>query len=117
MPEFVYENKVYYNSVEFLMDRIGGTWKMPILFRLQKKSKRYGELKKSLPKISDKMLAASLRELEEDGFVNRKVYPVIPPKVEYSLTERGKQSIPIIEILRQYGKNLMSEYGIDVSEE
>lgn len=116
MPEFVYENKVYYNSVEFLMDRIGGIWKMPILYRLQKKSKRYGELKKSLPKISDKMLATSLRELELDGFVNRKVYPVIPPKVEYSLTERGMQSIPIIEILRQYGKSLMSEYGIDVLE-
>jgi hypothetical protein len=52
MPEFVYNKKLYYNPVEFVMDRIGGTWKMPLLWRLREKTTRYGELKKSLPKVS-----------------------------------------------------------------
>lgn len=117
MPEFLYNKKLYYNSVEFLMDRIGGTWKMPILWRLRDKTLRYGELKKTMPKVTHKMLTTSLRELEEDGFINREVYAVVPPKVEYSLTERGKDSIAVISFLRQYGFNLMKEYGIETKEE
>jgi len=59
------------------------------------------------------MLTTSLREPEEDGFIHREVYPVVPPKVEYSLTERGKQTVPVISFLRQYGFSLMKEYGIE----
>jgi DNA-binding HxlR family transcriptional regulator len=117
MPDFLYNNKLYYNSVEFVMDRIGGTWKMPILWRLREKTLRYGELKKTMPRVTHKMLTLSLRELEEDGFLNRVVYPVIPPKVEYSLTSRGKRSIKVISGLRQYGFQLMKEMGIDVTDE
>jgi DNA-binding HxlR family transcriptional regulator len=117
MPEFIFNSKLYYNPVEFVMDRIGGTWKMPILWRLRDKTLRYSELKKTMPKVTHKMLTASLRELEEDGFLTRMVYPVVPPKVEYSLTERGKNSIPVINYLRKYGFQLMQEYGIDVSQE
>jgi len=117
MPEFLYNNKLYYNSVEFVMDRIGGTWKMPILWRLREKTLRYGELKKSLPRVTHKMLTLSLRELEEDGFINRLVYAVVPPKVEYSLTERGKTSIKAISDLRQYGFHLMKEMGLSVTNE
>jgi len=117
MPEFLYHNKLYYNSVEFVMDRIGGTWKMPILWRLREKTLRYSEIKKTMPKVTHKMLTASLRELEEDGFINRVVYAEVPPKVEYSLTERGKESIPVISDLRQYGFQLMKEYGIDPGNE
>ncbi len=117
MPEFIFHNKLYYNSVEFVMDRIGGTWKMPILWRLRDKTMRYGELKKTMPKVTHKMLTSSLRELEEDGFIHREVYAVVPPKVEYSLTIRGKNTIPVIGDLRQYGFKLMQEYGIDVSGE
>jgi len=116
MPEFLYNSKLYYNPVEFVMDRIGGTWKMPILWRLRDKTLRYGELKKTMPKVTHKMLTASLRELEKDGFIDRVVYPVVPPKVEYSLTERGKKSIPVISDLRQYGFQLMKDYGINVSD-
>ena len=65
-----------------------------------------------MPKITDKMLTSQLRELEKYGFINRKVYPVVPPKVEYSITEKGSQSIPVIETLRQYGFQLMKEEGI-----
>lgn len=113
MPEFIYNNKLYYNPVEFAMDRIGGTWKMPILWRLKEKVRRYGELKKDLPRITHKMLTTQLRELEQEGFVNRKVYAVVPPKVEYSLTARGRRAIAIIEIIRQYGIELMKEFGVN----
>jgi DNA-binding HxlR family transcriptional regulator len=95
------------------MDRIGGTWKMPILWRLKDKVMRYGELKKSMPKITHKMLTAALRELEEEGFIERKVYPVVPPKVEYFITKRGMKSTEIINAIREYGLKLMKEFGIE----
>lgn len=112
MPEFYYRNKLYYNPVEFAMDRIGGTWKMPILWRLKDKVMRYGELKKTMPRISDKMLTSQLKELEEEGFIKRKVYPVVPPKVEYSITRRGKKAVRIVNTIREYGIELMNEFGV-----
>lgn len=117
MPEFKFNNKTYYNSVEFVMDRIGGTWKMPIIWRLRDKTLRYNELKKTMPKVTHKMLTSSLRELENDGFINRVVYPVVPPKVEYSLTERGKRSVEVVGYLREYGFKLMDEFGIEHNHE
>jgi DNA-binding HxlR family transcriptional regulator len=116
MPEFLYNNKLYYNPVEFAMDRIGGTWKMPILWRLKDSVLRYGELKKDMPRITHKMLTSQLRELEEEGFIERKVYAVVPPKVEYSITKRGRKSIVIIESIRNYGLDLMKEFGVDKAE-
>jgi DNA-binding HxlR family transcriptional regulator len=114
MPDFIYKGKVYYNPVEFAMDRIGGTWKMPILWRLKDgKVLRYGELRKAIPHISDKMLTTQLRELEEDGFISRKVYAEVPPRTEYSLTERGNNAMPLIIQIREYGLKLMEEEGID----
>ncbi|MEM6765439.1 MAG: helix-turn-helix domain-containing protein [Bacteroidota bacterium] len=112
MPDFLHENKLYYNPVEFAMARIGGTWKMPILWRLQDQVMRYSELKKSIPHISDKMLSNELKELEKEGFIKRTVYPVVPSKVEYSMTEKGKTTIPIIETIRNYGLYLMKEEGL-----
>jgi DNA-binding HxlR family transcriptional regulator len=112
MPEFIYKNKLYYNPVEFAMGRIGGTWKMPILWRLKDRVLRYGELKKDIPRITHKMLTSQLRELEAEGFILRQVHAVVPPKVEYSLTPRGKKVIPLIEAIRQYGLSLMKEEGI-----
>lgn len=112
MPDFIFDKKLYYNPVEFAMDRIGGTWKMPILWRLKEKTMRYGELKKDIPHITHKMLTSQLRELEEEGFILRKVFAVVPPKVEYSITERGMRAIPVIEMIRNYGLELMEEMGI-----
>ncbi len=114
MPEFLYDKKLYYNPVEFAMDRIGGTWKMPILWRLKDRVMRYSELKKDIPRITHKMLTSQLRQLEKEGFIHRKVYPVVPPKVEYSITDKGKTAIPIIHTIREYGLQLMEEAGIDV---
>lgn len=115
MPDFIYNGKVYYNPVEFAMDRVGGTWKMPILWRLKDKVYRYSELKRSIKHISDKMLTTQLRELEQDGFVHREVYPVVPPKTEYSITDKGRLAIPIVEALRNFGIELMGIEGIDVT--
>jgi DNA-binding HxlR family transcriptional regulator len=112
MPEFLHNGKIYYNPVEFAMDKIGGTWKMPILWRLQDKVLRYSELKRALPRISDKMLTTQLRELEDDGFIQRTVYAVVPPRTEYTLTARGHGAIPIINHIREYGLLLMQEAGI-----
>lgn len=112
MPDFIYHNKVYYNPVEFAMDRIGGTWKMPILWRLKDRIFRFGELKKDIPHITDKMLTTQLRQLEAEGFISRKVYAVVPPKVEYAITEKGKTAIPIIKTIRDYGLELMEAEGI-----
>ncbi|MEL6866304.1 MAG: helix-turn-helix domain-containing protein [Bacteroidota bacterium] len=114
MPQFFHNNKLYYNPVEFAIDKIGGTWKMPLLWRLKEKIMRYSDLKRSIPQISDKMLTSQLRDLEANGFIHRKVYPVVPPKVEYSITERGRRVIPIIETIRNYGIALMVEEGIDI---
>lgn len=113
MPDFYYNNKVYYNPVEFALDRIGGTWKMPILWRLRSKVMRYGELKNDIPHITHKMLTTQLRALEEEGFIKRKVYAAVPPKVEYSITARGKRSIRVINEIREYGLELMKEFKID----
>ena len=113
MPEFIYNSKLYYNPVEFAMDRIGGTWKMPILWRLRDRVMRYGELKKDIPRITHKMLTTQLRALEQEGFIVRTVYPVVPPKVEYALSERGRCALEIIEIIRSYGLELMKEFDVE----
>ncbi len=113
MPDFLHDGKRYYNPVEFAMAQIGGTWKMPILWRLQDRTMRYGELKNDIPHISDKMLTSQLRELESDGFIHREVFAVVPPKTEYSLTAKGVRAIEIIEVIRQYGLELMESANIN----
>lgn len=115
MPDFIYDKKIYYNPVEFAMDRIGGTWKMPILWRLREKTLRYSDLKKDLPHITHKMLSGVLRKLEAEGFVSRKVFPVVPPRVEYTITKRGLKAIPIIITIRKYGTELMKDFGVTVT--
>lgn len=112
MPDFTHDGHVYYNPLEFAMAHIGGTWKSPILYRLKKEKQRYSDLKRSMPHISDRQLAAALRELEKHGLVSRKVYAEVPPRTEYALTRLGEQAIPVIETLRRYGLDLMKAAGI-----
>jgi DNA-binding HxlR family transcriptional regulator len=91
------------------MGHIGGTWKAPILWRLNDRVRRYSELRKEIPHISDKMLSTQLRELEKDGYISRKVYAVIPPKTEYSLTDQGKDILQLISKIRDYGLKMIKE--------
>ncbi|OKL35397.1 winged helix-turn-helix transcriptional regulator [Domibacillus mangrovi] len=91
---------------ELTLSIIGGKWKMLIIWHLGKEgTKRFGELKALIPAITQRMLVSQLRELEEDLIVYREVYPVVPPKVEYSLTERGHTLIPILESMYIWGKD------------
>jgi DNA-binding HxlR family transcriptional regulator len=83
---------------------IGGKWKPIILHALGKETKRFGEIRKLIPIISQKMLTQQLRELEADGIIKRKVYPVVPPKVEYSLTAYGRTLEPILEAMKAWGE-------------
>jgi DNA-binding HxlR family transcriptional regulator len=110
MPEFELRGKKYNNPVEFSLEVIGGKWKMPIIWRLKDDSKRYGELKRSLPGVTHKMLTQQLRELEEGEIITRKVYPEVPPKVEYNLTLLGESVIPVIDMLREWGEEYRSVF-------
>lgn len=90
-----------------------------VLWALKKDVRRNGELKRLIPNISQKMLTQQLRELEEAGIVERIVYPVIPPKVEYKLTSAGEKLIPILYDLHDWGKEYAknNEIGIKFSED
>lgn len=83
---------------------VGGRWKVPILWHLLDGTRRFSELRRALGNVTPKMLAQQLRELERDGVVARKVYPQVPPKVEYSLTERGRSLRPVVDSMCQWGK-------------
>ncbi|MDR3600334.1 MAG: helix-turn-helix domain-containing protein [Desulfosporosinus sp.] len=82
---------------------IGSKWKLLIMRNLLAGTQRFGELKKSIPGISQKVLTDSLRSMEEDGIITRKVYAEVPPRVEYSLNELGESMRPIISAMEQWG--------------
>jgi len=93
-----------------ILARIGDKWSMLVLMLLEeKKILRFNEIHKNIGTISQKMLTVTLKSLENDGLVIRNVYPQIPPKVEYSLTERGKTLIPHLHKLVMWAKNNMNE--------
>lgn len=113
MPTFTFRGKAYYNPVEFALAHIGGTWKMPILWRLREKTLRYSELRNDIPHISEKMLTTQLKELQEDGFIDKRIFASVPPRTEYSLTAHGRRAIEVITMIRDYGLELMRHYDID----
>lgn len=82
---------------------VAGKWKILILWYLSYNTLRFSDIKNKLPDVTQKMLTQQLRSLEEDNIIYRKVYPVVPPKVEYSLTEIGKKIIPILEMMHKFG--------------
>lgn len=89
---------------EYTLSIIAGKWKMKIIYLLINcEIARYGEIKRSITGITHKMLSAQLKELEQDGIINRKEYPQIPPKVEYSLTPKGKSLKQLISDICQWG--------------
>jgi DNA-binding HxlR family transcriptional regulator len=96
--------KQYNCPVEAALDVIGGKWKIVILCWLKQGTHRFGELRRQIPGISERMLTQHLRELERDGIVHRKVYPEVPPKVEYSLTPFGETLRPIMVMLNKWGE-------------
>ena len=101
--------------VEATLSLIGGKYKSLILWHLIGKKLRFNELNKLITSATPKMLTQQLRELENDGLINRIVYPVVPPKVEYSLTDFGKSLIPILESMCSWGTNYLRENNVSTS--
>ena len=90
--------------IEATIDVIGGKWKPLVIYQLKDGTLRFNQIAaKVTPRITQRMLTKELRELERDGLISRKMYPQIPPKVEYSLTKKGNTLLPIIELLCQWG--------------
>ncbi|MCM3324684.1 MULTISPECIES: winged helix-turn-helix transcriptional regulator [Cytobacillus] len=106
------QKKKYNISVEATLEVIGGKWKCVILCHLTHGKKRTSELKRLMPNITQKMLTQQLRELEEDGVINRIVYNQVPPKVEYELSEYGQSLEEILNSLCTWGENHLTKlYG------
>ena len=89
---------------EFTLALIGGRWKIPIIFHLLAGRQRFSELARALNGVTQKMLTQQLREMERNGLVSRNIYPQVPPKVEYSLTELGASLKPVVEAMCRWGE-------------
>ncbi len=108
------QEKTYRCGMELTMDIIGGKWKGVILWNLRNKTLRFSQLKRKLNGVTQKMLTQQLRELEEDGLINRKVFPQVPPKVEYSLTEYGKTIVPVLYSIYQWGIKYSMQFDVNL---
>ena len=97
----------YTCPIEATLSLIGGKYKAIILWHLLNHTMRYSELHKKMPNATDKMLTQQLRELEKDGLITRTVYPVVPPKTEYSLTDFGKSLVPILNAMCDWGNDYL----------
>ena len=102
--------------IQVIVDMIGGKWKLSILYQLFQGTKRYGELKRLIPNATERMLTLQLRELEASGIVQRTVYPEVPPKVEYSLTELGLSLEPVLQTMLHWSEQYLQQKGAQMRE-
>lgn len=111
--EYVYqiEGETFHCAMDVTMKFLGGKWKTVVLWYLRNRTMRFGELKKQIPEITEKMLSIQLKSLAEDGLVVRRVYPEVPLRVEYSLTEFGKSVVPVLESIAKWGRELGETKG------
>ena len=106
---FLLEGKEYHCAMDITMSYIGGKWKTVVLWYLRKEKKRFSELRRLIPNTTEKMLSLQLKDLERDGIVGRKIYPEVPPKVEYFMTDFGKSLIPMLDEIALWGRNAQSK--------
>lgn len=100
------ENELLINGncgMAYTLDLIGGRWKPSILYKLLEGSTRYSQLRKTMPAVSERILILQLREMESDGLISRTVFPEVPPRVEYQLTDLGKSLEPVLHVLSDWG--------------
>lgn len=103
----VYRDKEYKCGIDVTLAVVGGKWKASILWHLAQATMRFSDLQRQFPDTTRKMLTQQLRELEADGLVHREVYPQVPPKVEYWLTDKGKSMYPILEMMCTWGREYL----------
>ncbi len=107
----------FHCAMDVTMKYIGGKWKTVVLWYLRKDKKRFSELRRLIPNITEKMLSLQLKDLENDGIIGRKLYPEVPPRVEYFLTDFGKSLIPMLEEIARWGRTLAESEGKIVDKE
>ncbi|HEX8548469.1 MAG TPA: helix-turn-helix domain-containing protein [Cytophagaceae bacterium] len=105
------DGKTFHCAMDITMSHIGGKWKTVVLWYLKNKTLRFGEIKKLIPDITEKMLSLQLKALEEDGLVKREVFVEIPLRVEYSLTDFGKTLVPALDAIAKWGRELAAAKG------
>ncbi len=109
---YTFKGKDYPCCASLTMGIIGGKWKTVILYHLLEGTLRYSEIRKKMPTVTERTLSLQLKNLEEDGVIQRKVYTTKPPlKVEYSLTDFGKTLIPVVESITNWGHFVLKEYA------
>jgi len=105
----VYRDKEYTCGIDVTLAVVGGKWKASILWHLARETMRFSDLQRQFSDTTRKMLTQQLRELEADGLVHREVYPQVPPKVEYSLTLKGKSIFPILQQMCDWGRHYLQD--------
>lgn len=108
---FEMDGRRFHCALDVSMSFIGGKWKSVLLWYLRGGPKRFGELNRLVPGITEKMLSLQLKELEADGIVQRQVFAEVPPRVEYSFTEFGRTMIPMLEAIADWGRQLATTRG------
>ncbi|MDB5258673.1 MAG: HxlR family transcriptional regulator [Chitinophagaceae bacterium] len=99
-------------GVTHFLNKVGGKWKVLVIYGISKKCNRFSMLQKAIPQISKQMLINQLRELEEDGLIERKIFAEVPPRVEYKLTAYGKSMMTIIMHIQKWGEKDLKEKGL-----
>lgn len=110
-----WRDRRYRCPVEATLDVLGGRWKGAILFHLARAPQRFSALQKSFPLLAQRSLTTQLRELERDGVISREVFAQVPPKVEYSLTPRGRDLMPILRLMSAWGEGISGPGNCDFS--
>lgn len=105
----------YSCTLALAMDLVGGKWKMVVLWHLRNGVLRFSELRRLLDGVTQKMLTQQLRELEDAGLISRTVHPVVPPKVEYKLTDEGQRLVPALDALCRWSTDYAVSRGISQS--
>ncbi|MBK8498499.1 MAG: helix-turn-helix transcriptional regulator [Flavobacteriales bacterium] len=105
------DGHIYHCALDVAMDHIGGKWKTIVLWYLRKDRKRFSELRKLIPGITEKMLSMQLRQLEKDGLVSRRIHAEVPPRVEYALTAHGRTLLPLLEEIAKWGRMMGKKHG------
>jgi len=111
-----WNNKDYKCPIETTIDVLGGKWRSLIIWHLNKEILRFSEVQKIVPGISKKVLSEHLRDLEKNAFIERKVYPEVPPRVEYMITDKGRGLGEILNLMEKWGRNILETEGEKIEE-